>query len=38
VKVAELNTVEMVWMTGHWGIEGNEIADQSARMGLKVHL
>jgi ribonuclease HI len=38
VKVAEPNTVQMVWMPGHWGTEGNESADQSARMGLNIYL
>jgi len=30
-KLAEHNRIELGWMPGHVGIDGNEIADQLAR-------
>ena len=30
VKLAEHNKIQLVWMPGHMGIDGNEIADQLA--------
>jgi ribonuclease HI len=32
-KLAEHDTVELVWTPVHVGVDGNEIADQSARQG-----
>jgi ribonuclease HI len=36
--MAELNTVYMVWIPGHWGNEGNEITYQFTAMELNIHL
>jgi ribonuclease HI len=33
VRLAELNSIEMIWVSGHKGIDGNEMADQVARQG-----
>lgn len=33
VKLAELNRIQLVWVTRYMGIDGNEIADQSAKQG-----
>jgi hypothetical protein len=33
VKLAEHNRVQLVWVPGHMGIDGNQIADQLARQG-----
>jgi hypothetical protein len=33
VKLAEHNRIQLVWVPGDMGIDGNEIADQSARQG-----
>jgi hypothetical protein len=34
VKLAEHNRIQLVWVPGHMGIDGNEIADQLARQGF----
>jgi ribonuclease HI len=34
VKVAEHNRIQLVWVPGHMGIDGNEITDQLARQGF----
>jgi ribonuclease HI len=31
--MAEHNRVQLIWMPGHEGIEGNEVADQLAKLG-----
>ena len=33
VKLAELNRIQLVWVTSYMGIDGNEIADGSAKQG-----
>ena len=33
VKLAEHNSIQLVWMPGHMGIDGNEITDKLARQG-----
>jgi ribonuclease HI len=33
VKLAEHKRIQLVWVPGHMGIDGNETADQSARQG-----
>jgi ribonuclease HI len=33
VKLKEHNRIELVWVPGHNGIDGNETADQLARIG-----
>jgi hypothetical protein len=33
VKLAEYNSVQLVWVLGHMRIEGNEISEQLAREG-----
>jgi len=33
VKLAELNSIQLVWMPGHMAIDGNETADELARQG-----
>jgi hypothetical protein len=33
VKLAELNRIQLVWVTRYVGIDGNEIADGSAKQG-----
>jgi ribonuclease HI len=33
VKLAEHNRIQLVWVPGHLGIEGNGIADQLAGQG-----
>jgi hypothetical protein len=34
VKLAELNRLQLVWMPGHMGNDGNETADELARQGF----
>jgi len=34
VKLAELNRIQLAWMPGHMGIDGNETADELARQGF----
>jgi hypothetical protein len=34
VKLAELNRIQLVWMPGHMGIDGNETADELTRQGF----
>jgi ribonuclease HI len=38
VKLAKHNRVQQIWMSGHKGIEGNEIADQPAKLGSECPL
>jgi ribonuclease HI len=33
IQLAEHNTVQLIWVPGHEGIDGNETADQLARKG-----
>jgi ribonuclease HI len=33
VKLAEHNGIQLVWLPGHMGIDGNEIDDELARQG-----
>jgi ribonuclease HI len=33
VKLAEHNRIQLGWVPGHMGIDGNEIADELARQG-----
>jgi ribonuclease HI len=35
VKLAEQNRVQMIWVPGHKGTEGNETSDQLAKLGSK---
>ena len=34
VKLAECNRIQMVWVPGHMGIDGNEMADQFGHRSL----
>jgi ribonuclease HI len=38
VKLAENNRVQLLWVLGHRGIEGNETADHLARLGSEYPL
>ena len=33
VKLAEHNRIQLVWVSGHMGIDGKEVADHLARQG-----
>ena len=33
MKLAEHNRIQFVWVPGHVGVDGNEIADELARQG-----
>ena len=34
VKLAEHNRIQLVWVLGHMGIDGNEITDELTRQGF----
>jgi hypothetical protein len=38
VKLAKHNRVQLIWVPGHKGTEGNETADQLARLGSECPL
>ena len=38
VKLADHNRMQLVWMPGHMGIDGNETADQVARQSFSYSL
>jgi len=38
VKLAECNRIQLVWVPGHMGIDGNEIADQFSHRSLLTFL
>ena len=38
MKLAEHNRIQMIWVPGHMGIDGNEMADQLTRQGYSHQL